>query len=66
MSTACLSTTVFSADHVRAERIARRLGAGAVNINDAFSKVFTLALPQGGWKQSGVGWRNGPSAVLKY
>ncbi|MGB8406773.1 MAG: aldehyde dehydrogenase family protein [Mycobacterium sp.] len=61
-----LSATVFSAGRSRAERIARRLDAGAVNINDVFGNLFTLSLPQGGWKQSGVGRRNGADAVLKY
>lgn len=61
-----LSATVFSGSRARAERIARRLDAGAVNINDVFGNLFTLSLPQGGWKQSGVGRRNGADAVLKY
>ena len=61
-----LSATVFSGNRARAERIARRLEAGAVNINDVFGNLFTLSLPQGGWKQSGMGHRNGADAVLKY
>lgn len=61
-----LSATVFSADRTRAERVARRLDAGAVNINDVFGNLFALSLPQGGWKQSGLGRRNGADAVLKY
>ncbi len=61
-----LSATVFSGDRARAERIARRLDAGAVNINDVFGNLFTLSMPQGGWKQSGLGRRNGADAVLKY
>jgi len=61
-----LSATVFSTNRDRAERIARRLDTGAVNINDVFGNLFTLSLPQGGWKQSGLGRRNGTDAVLKY
>ncbi|OBJ37249.1 aldehyde dehydrogenase [Mycolicibacterium mucogenicum] len=61
-----LSATVFCGNRTRAERVARRLDAGAVNINDVFGNLFTLSLPQGGWKQSGLGRRNGADAVLKY
>lgn len=61
-----LSATVFSGNRARAGRVARRLDAGAVNINDVFGNLFTLSLPQGGWKQSGLGRRNGADAVLKY
>ncbi|QEN12335.1 aldehyde dehydrogenase family protein [Mycolicibacterium sp. ELW1] len=61
-----LSAVVFSADPRRAERIARRLDAGSVSINDVFANLFTLALPQGGWKESGLGVRGGSDAVLKF
>ncbi|MGA5463919.1 aldehyde dehydrogenase family protein [Mycobacterium sp. NPDC050041] len=62
-----LSATVWTADLERGERIARRLDAGAVNINDALSNVFSYAVPMGGWKNSGVGARYGGAAgVLKY
>lgn len=61
-----LSATVFCGNRTRAERVARRLDVGAVNINDVFGNLFTLSLPQGGWKQSGLGRRNGADAVLKY
>ena len=53
-----LSATVWTADLERGERIARRLDAGAVNINDALSNVFSYAVPMGGWKNSGVGARS--------
>ncbi|GAY18259.1 aldehyde dehydrogenase family protein [Mycobacterium sp. shizuoka-1] len=61
-----LSAVVFSGDRHRAERIARRIDAGAVNINDVFANLFTLALPQGGWKESGLGTRGGSDAILKF
>ncbi|BBX10255.1 aldehyde dehydrogenase [Mycolicibacterium aichiense] len=61
-----LSAVVFSGDAHRAERIARRIDAGAVNINDVFANLFTLALPQAGWKESGLGSRGGSDAVLKF
>jgi betaine-aldehyde dehydrogenase len=61
-----LSAVVFSGDRRRAERIARRIDAGAVNINDVFANLFTLALPQAGWKESGLGARGGSDAVSKF
>lgn len=54
-----LSATVWSRDKQRAERVARRLDTGAVNINDVLSNAFASEVPMGGWKQSGVGTRAG-------
>ena len=54
-------------DVARGERIARRLEAGAVNVNDALANGFNFALPMGGWKHSGIGARNGGAyGLLKY
>ena len=62
-----LSATVWTADPHRGERIARRLEAGAVNVNDALVNVFCPGLPMGGWKESGVGYRAGGAAgIIKY
>ena len=63
-----LSATVWTRDKERGERVARQqLDVGAVNINDAIANAFSLALPLGGWKQSGVGTRfGGASGMLKY
>lgn len=60
-----LSATVWTADKQRGERIARQLDVGAVNINDAIANLFTLALPMGGWKHSGVGTRFGAAAGIR-
>ncbi|BBU25014.1 aldehyde dehydrogenase family protein [Mycobacterium xenopi] len=62
-----LSATVWTRDRERAQRIARQLDVGAVNINDAAANAFALALPMGGWKHSGVGSRlGGASGIRKY
>ena len=62
-----LSASVWTADAARAERIARRLEAGAVNINDVLANGFSFSLPMPGWKQSGIGIRNGGAdGILKY
>ncbi len=54
-----LSATVWTGDVARGQQVARRLDAGAVNINDAFSNLFAAGLPHNGWKESGVGARLG-------
>ena len=62
-----LSATVWTKDVARGERVARRLEAGAVNVNDAMANGFSFALPMGGWKHSGIGARNGAAyGLLKY
>ncbi len=60
-----LSATVWTKDTARGERIARRLDAGAVNVNDAMTNVFCPSLPMGGWKESGIGYRGGGAAGLQ-
>jgi acyl-CoA reductase-like NAD-dependent aldehyde dehydrogenase len=47
-----LSGAVWSADRSRAERVARRLRTGQVDVNGSF---FNPLAPFGGYKQSGLG-----------
>jgi acyl-CoA reductase-like NAD-dependent aldehyde dehydrogenase len=62
-----LSASVWSGDPAAAMLLARRLDAGAVNINNALISTFQLPVPMSGWKDSGVGSRAGGAAgVLKY
>jgi acyl-CoA reductase-like NAD-dependent aldehyde dehydrogenase len=62
-----LSGSVWTRDAARGERVARRLETGSVNVNDVMMASFSFALPMGGWKNSGVGARNGGAAgLLKY
>jgi acyl-CoA reductase-like NAD-dependent aldehyde dehydrogenase len=63
-STYGLSATVWTRDHRRGERVARRLEVGAVNINDVFSNVISPAIPMGGWRDSGLGARYGGAQGL--
>lgn len=60
-----LSATVWTTDRRRAKAIARRLEAGSVNINDAYTNLFCLPLPHGGWKNSGLGSRLGGAQGLR-
>jgi acyl-CoA reductase-like NAD-dependent aldehyde dehydrogenase len=61
-----LGASVFSRDTERGEAIARRLEAGAANVNDAMINYTVLELPMGGAKASGLGSRHGPGGIRKY
>jgi acyl-CoA reductase-like NAD-dependent aldehyde dehydrogenase len=61
-----LAASVFSKDVARGEAVARRLQAGAVNVNDALLNYAALELPMGGWKASGLGSRHGAGGIRKY
>jgi acyl-CoA reductase-like NAD-dependent aldehyde dehydrogenase len=50
-----LSSSVWTRDLVKADRIARRIDAGNVCINDVMVTEGNSALPFGGVKQSGIG-----------
>ena len=50
-----------------AKKVAERLMAGTVNINEGFRATFaSLDTPMGGMKNSGHGRRNGIDGLLKY
>ncbi|KLL09801.1 aldehyde dehydrogenase family protein [Protofrankia coriariae] len=62
-----LSSSVWSKDRKHADRVARQIEAGAVNINNVMISTFQLPLPMSGWKTSGVGTRSGgATGILKY
>jgi succinate-semialdehyde dehydrogenase / glutarate-semialdehyde dehydrogenase len=62
-----LNASVFSRSRSRARRIAGRLNAGSVNVNEGYRASFgSMDAPQGGVKQSGLGRRNGPEGLLRY
>jgi acyl-CoA reductase-like NAD-dependent aldehyde dehydrogenase len=62
-----LSSSVWTRDTDRADRLTRRIEAGSVVVNNALVGAFQLPVPMGGWKQSGVGTRfGGAHGVLKY
>ena len=60
-----LSATVFGPTG-RAEQVARRIECGGVNVNDVLFNALTPGVPMGGWKESGIGWRNGLHGIRKY
>ena len=61
-----LGASVFSRDTERGEAIARRMEAGAANVNDAMINYTVLELPMGGAKASGLGSRHGAGGIRKY
>ncbi|HXB14137.1 MAG TPA: aldehyde dehydrogenase family protein [Solirubrobacteraceae bacterium] len=61
-----LGASVFSRDTERGEAIARRVEAGAANVNDAMINYTVLELPMGGAKASGLGSRHGAGGIRKY
>jgi len=61
-----LAASVWTKDSKKGERIARRLEAGAVTVNDAQINYVALELPMGGWKESGLGSRHGADGIRKY
>ncbi|HET7122104.1 MAG TPA: aldehyde dehydrogenase family protein [Solirubrobacterales bacterium] len=60
-----LSGSVFG-ERERAERVARRVECGAINVNDVLVNYFATEVPMGGWKQSGIGTRHGENGIKKY
>lgn len=61
-----LGSSVFTKDTERGEQIARRIEAGAANVNDAMINYTALELPMGGAKASGLGSRHGAGGIRKY
>ena len=62
-----LSSSLWTRSRPRANRLARRIEAGSVSINNALVATFQLPVPMGGWKNSGLGARfGGAQGVLKY
>jgi acyl-CoA reductase-like NAD-dependent aldehyde dehydrogenase len=60
-----LAGSVFG-ERTRAERVARRIDAGAVNVNDVIVNYIAVDVPMGGWKESGIGFRHGEYGIKKY
>jgi acyl-CoA reductase-like NAD-dependent aldehyde dehydrogenase len=61
-----LQASVWTKDAAKGERLARRIEAGAVTVNDAMVNYVALELPMGGWKESGLGTRHGADGIRKY
>ena len=61
-----LGASIITRDGERGEALARRIDAGAVNVNDALINYLALELPMGGHKTSGLGSRHGAGGIRKF
>jgi succinate-semialdehyde dehydrogenase/glutarate-semialdehyde dehydrogenase len=62
-----LNFSVWTSDPRRGRRVASRLQAGTVNVNEAYAAAWgSIDAPMGGMKDSGVGRRHGEHGILKY
>jgi acyl-CoA reductase-like NAD-dependent aldehyde dehydrogenase len=61
-----LSSSVFTKDVARGERVARRLKAGNANVNDAVYSIAFEEAPFAGTGESGLGQRHGAGGIRKY
>jgi succinate-semialdehyde dehydrogenase / glutarate-semialdehyde dehydrogenase len=62
-----LNASVWTRDVRRGERLAERLQAGTVNVNEAYAAAWaSVDAPMGGFKDSGLGRRHGREGILKY
>ena len=62
-----LNASVWSRSAAHALRVARRIHAGTVNVNESYAATWTAtSAPIGGMKESGIGRRHGAEGILKY
>ncbi|MCI0689120.1 MAG: succinate-semialdehyde dehydrogenase (NADP(+)) [Sporichthyaceae bacterium] len=62
-----LNASIWTGNPRRGRRLAARLKAGTVNVNDGYAASYgTIDAPMGGMKDSGVGRRHGRDGILKY
>jgi succinate-semialdehyde dehydrogenase / glutarate-semialdehyde dehydrogenase len=62
-----LNASVWTRDTARGIRLARRIRAGSVNVNEAYAAAWgSAAAPIGGMKDSGLGRRHGAEGILKF
>jgi acyl-CoA reductase-like NAD-dependent aldehyde dehydrogenase len=61
-----LSASLYTRNLRRGEQLARRIEAGDVAINRPQMVIGTPSLPMGGFKQSGIGRRNGVEGLLRF
>lgn len=62
-----LNASIWTRDHARGRRLARRLRAGTVNINEGYSAALaSIAGPMGGMGESGIGRRQGAEGLRRF
>ena len=61
-----LAGYVFTRDAARGRQIARAMRVGSVCVNDVLVNYLCVNAPLGGYRQSGIGFRNGVAALLQF
>ncbi|NJP96453.1 succinate-semialdehyde dehydrogenase (NADP(+)) [Nonomuraea sp. FMUSA5-5] len=62
-----LNASIWSGSLPRARRVAARINAGTVNINEGYASAYaSYDAPMGGVKASGLGRRHGVEGLLRY
>jgi len=62
-----LNASVWTRDAARGVRLAERIQAGTVNVNEAYAAAYaSVDAPMGGFKDSGIGRRHGEQGIRKY
>jgi succinate-semialdehyde dehydrogenase/glutarate-semialdehyde dehydrogenase len=62
-----LSASIWTRDVARGRRLAARVVAGTVNVNEAYGAAWgSVAAPMGGMRASGLGRRHGAEGILRY
>jgi succinate-semialdehyde dehydrogenase/glutarate-semialdehyde dehydrogenase len=62
-----LNASIWSGDVRRAVRLARRVVAGTVSVNETFVASWgSIAAPMGGRRASGLGRRHGREGLLRF
>ena len=62
-----LNASVITRDHAVGRRMAARLRAGTVNVNEGYAAAWgSTRAPMGGMGESGLGRRHGAEGLLKY
>jgi succinate-semialdehyde dehydrogenase/glutarate-semialdehyde dehydrogenase len=62
-----LNASVWTRDTAHGARVAERIRAGAVNINEGYSAAWgSVDAPSGGFGDSGLGRRHGAEGIIKY
>ena len=62
-----LNASIWTRDTAKGRRLATRIQAGTVNVNEVYSATWaSIDAPMGGFKESGLGRRHGAEGILRY
>jgi succinate-semialdehyde dehydrogenase/glutarate-semialdehyde dehydrogenase len=62
-----LNASVWTTDHDRGRRVARKIKCGTVNVNEGFAATLgSIDAPMGGMKNSGLGRRQGQEGIRRF